>query len=31
MLAGIPRADKPIVFEAQQESTLLDEKNIKDI
>jgi hypothetical protein len=31
MLAGIPRADKQNIFEAQQESTLLDEKNIKDI
>jgi hypothetical protein len=31
MLKGIPRADKQIVFEAQQESSLLDEKNIKDI
>jgi hypothetical protein len=31
MLQGIPRADKQIVFEAQQESSLLDEKNIKDI
>jgi hypothetical protein len=31
MLKGIPRADKQIIFEAQQESTLLDEENIKDI
>jgi hypothetical protein len=31
MLQGIPRADKQMVFEAQQESSLLDEKNIKDI
>jgi hypothetical protein len=31
MLKAIPRADKQMVFEAQQESSLLDEKNIKDI
>jgi hypothetical protein len=31
MLKSIPRADKQIIFEAQQESTLLDEENIKDI
>ena len=31
MLKAIPRADKQIVFEAQQESSLLDEENIKDI
>jgi hypothetical protein len=31
MLQGIPRADKQIIFEAEQESSLLDEKNIKDI
>ena len=31
MLKGIPRAGKQIIFEAQQESTLLDEENIKDI
>jgi hypothetical protein len=31
MLQHIPRADKQIIFEAQQESSLLDEKNIKDI
>jgi hypothetical protein len=31
MLKAIPRADKQNVFEAQQESSLLDEKNIKDI
>jgi hypothetical protein len=31
MLKAIPRADKQIIFEAQQESSLLDEKNIKDI
>jgi hypothetical protein len=31
MLQSIPRADKQMVFEAEQESSLLDEKNIKDI
>jgi hypothetical protein len=31
MLKYIPRADKQMVFESQQESSLLDEKNIKDI
>jgi len=31
MLEAIPRAGKQIIFEAQQESSLLDEKNIKDI
>ena len=31
MLKAIPRADKQMVFEANQESSLLDEKNIKDI
>jgi hypothetical protein len=31
MLKDIPRADKQIIFESQQESSLLDEKNIKDI
>jgi hypothetical protein len=31
MLKGIPRADKQMIFETQQESSLLDEKNIKDI
>jgi hypothetical protein len=31
MLKAIPRADKQNIFEAEQESSLLDEKNIKDI
>jgi hypothetical protein len=31
MLQAIPRSDKQIIFEAEQESSLLDEKNIKDI
>jgi hypothetical protein len=31
MLKDAPRPDKQMIFEAQQESTLLDEKNIKDI
>jgi hypothetical protein len=31
MLKAIPRADKQMVFESNQESSLLDEKNIKDI
>jgi len=31
MLKSIPRADKQNVFESKQESSLLDEKNIKDI
>ena len=31
MLRDIPRTDKQIVFESEQESSLLDEKNIKDI
>ena len=31
MLNGIPRADKQIIFEAQQKSTLLNEENIKGI
>jgi len=31
MLKSIPRSDKKMVFESEQESSLLDEKNIKDI
>jgi hypothetical protein len=31
MLQGIPRSDKQMIFEAEQESSLLDEKNIKGI
>jgi len=31
MLKHIPRSDKDMVFETKQESTLLDEKNIRDI
>ena len=31
MLKQIPRAEKQIIFEAEQESTLLDEGNIKNI
>lgn len=31
MLKAIPRGDKKMIFEAEQESSLLDEKNIKDI
>jgi hypothetical protein len=31
MLQSIPRANKQMIFEAEQESSLLDEKNIKDI
>jgi hypothetical protein len=31
MLRDIPRADKNLAFEPEQESSLLDEKNIKDI
>jgi hypothetical protein len=31
MLKNIPRSNKDIVFETKQESTLLDEKNIRDI
>jgi hypothetical protein len=31
MLKSIPRSDKQMIFETEQESSLLDEKNIKDI
>jgi hypothetical protein len=31
MLKSIPRADKDIIFKNEPESTLLDEKNIRDI
>jgi hypothetical protein len=31
MLKHIPRGEKQIIFEAEQESTLLDEGNIKNI
>jgi len=31
VLESIPKADKQMIFEAEQKSSLLDEKNIKDI